>query len=44
MKDKYGDKTTIEKDIFGNTIIKDSKGNKTTVEKDMFGNIIIKSN
>ena len=28
---------TVEKDIFGNIIIRDDKGNRKTIEKDIFG-------
>ena len=33
---------TVEKDIFGNIIIRDDKGNRKTIEKDIFGNITIR--
>ena len=36
-------KVTVEKDIFGNTIIKDEKGNKKTIKKDIFGNKVIEN-
>ena len=32
---------TVEKDIFGNIIIRDDKGNRKTITKDIFGNTII---
>ena len=33
---------TVEKDIFGNIIIRDDKGNRKTIEEDIFGNITIR--
>lgn len=38
------ERKTIEKDIFGNTIIRDNKGNRTTIKKDIFGNTVIENN
>ena len=37
------ERKTVEKDIFGNIIIRDDKGNRKTIEKDIFGNEIIES-
>ena len=36
------ERKTVEKDIFGNIIIRDDKGNRKTIEEDIFGNTIIR--
>ena len=47
IEDNYGysgvnqERKTVEKDIFGNIIIRDDKGNRKTIKKDIFGNTII---
>ncbi len=42
--DNKGRRTTISKDVFGNTVIQDDRGNKVTIKKDIFGNLQIEDN